>query len=92
MAVGPVETARPPATRRSFGRWVTSFLLFLVCLEIGLFLLVFPWAGAWSSNGVPDYLPISAQVWDSGYLRGAVSGLGLANIWIAFGILFGRRK
>jgi hypothetical protein len=59
-------------------------LLFVIfCFEIGVFLLVFPWLDPWDNNWVAD-LHWLTEVWDNPYFRGALSGLGLLNIYISF--------
>ncbi len=66
-----------------------GLVLFIVfCLELGLFLLIFPWTEAWTGNYFSWIGPLTFQrhwhaIWISGYVRGAVTGLGLLNIWIA---------
>lgn len=73
--------AEAPAERTRASRiWVMLFVIF--CFEIGLFLLVFPWLDPWDNNGMADMRWFS-QVWDSTYFRGALSGLGLVNIYIS---------
>jgi hypothetical protein len=79
--------AAPP--RRS--RWLrrTASVLFIVfCLELGLFLLIYPWTDSWTGNYVGWMGPMRLQpewheIWNNWYLRGAVSGIGLLNIWVA---------
>ena len=56
------------------------FALALFTLEIGLFLLIFPWRDAWTVNYFQGTFEV---VWGSAYFRGAVSGLGLVNIYLA---------
>ncbi|MES1260213.1 MAG: hypothetical protein ABUS49_00655 [Acidobacteriota bacterium] len=85
-------------------KWFTrlSSVLFVVfCFELGLFLLVYPWTEAWGENYFSMVVPDSAmtvwrQWWNNPYFRGAVSGLGLVNVWIAlaevFGMFSGRRR
>ena len=51
--------------------------------EIGLFLVVFPWLDNWSLNYFQELVPSIQEVWDDPYFRGAVTGLGLVNIYIA---------
>jgi hypothetical protein len=68
-----------------------SAALFVVfCLELGVFLLLYPWTDSWTDNyfsvAVPDSaLPKWRAIWNNAYLRGAVSGLGVVNLWIAVG-------
>ena len=59
-------------------------LLFVVfCIELGLFLTVYPWTTRWNMSFIPAWIPISPEVWLSGYFRGAISGVGVANLWVA---------
>jgi hypothetical protein len=52
-------------------------------LEIGLLLVLIPWSRFWEHNYFGDLLPAVQFVITNNYVRGAVSGLGLVNIWIA---------
>lgn len=76
-----------PATKSTrFMRWhrrVLGFCLVIFAFELGLFLLVFPWLRSWDLNWVPVHSPKFADLWMSPYFRGALSGLGLLNIYIA---------
>lgn len=75
----------PPPPEDHGSRWfhkVWAVLLVTFCLEIGLFLLVFPWTEAWDNNYFANSIARIRQVWDNMYLRGAVSGLGLVNLYI----------
>jgi hypothetical protein len=98
-SLGAAPLPPPPGPK-----WFTrlSAVLFVVfCFELGLFLLVYPWTDAWQDNyfsvAVPDSL-VSAwrAAWNNPYARGAVSGLGLVNVWIAIAEVFhmfaGRRN
>ena len=84
-SVSPVT----PAPRRA--RWLrrTGSVVFIIfCLELGLFLLVYPWTDSWSGNYFSWIGPLSVQpawhsLWNNSYVRGAVSGLGLVNVWLA---------
>jgi hypothetical protein len=69
------------------GRWHNKFriVLFIVfAFEIGFFLLIFPWMGVWDHTSITRILPWLTNIWDSPYFRGAVSGLGIVNIYISF--------
>jgi hypothetical protein len=63
---------------------MTNKLLFaiyvLYCFEVGLFLIIFPWMEFWKHNFLLYQYPILQVVFLNNYFRGAVSGLGLANI------------
>jgi hypothetical protein len=90
MSLTP-ETTTPVATGRGRLRrrvWTGLFAIF--AFEIGAFLLVFPWMDSWTLNHLPSFfpsLPDFQDLWDDPYFKGAVSGLGLANLYIAFGQL-----
>jgi len=84
----PAATSDPTPTTRStrFARWhgrVLGFCLVIFAFELGVFLLVFPWLRSWDLNWVPVHSPKFADLWISPYFRGALSGLGLLNIYIA---------
>ncbi len=80
------ETAPPPVRPQGFMRWhrrILGFCLIIFAFELGLFLLIFPWRSAWGMNWIPVHSARFASVWMSPYLRGALSGLGLLNIYVA---------
>jgi hypothetical protein len=74
---------------------VVSRLLFLAYfVEVGLVLLVVPWSPFWDRNYFLDLWPVLAQVTRSNVVRGAVSGVGIINLWAAMAelsVLFGMR-
>lgn len=53
------------------------------CFELGVFLFVFPWVSLWTRNYFVGHYPLFASVAHNYFLRGAVSGLGLADVWLA---------
>ena len=61
------------------------FLFVIVCFEVGAFLTVFPWTPQWDSNSVAGLFPFLHDLWANSYFRGALSGLGLLNIYISLG-------
>ncbi len=58
-------------------------LLIVLLLEVGLLLVLIPWSRYWERNYFSDLLPMVRAVTLNGYVRGAVSGLGLVNLWMA---------
>jgi hypothetical protein len=73
-----------------FLKWhqrVVGFCFGLFALEVGLFLIVFPWLKSWDLNWVPLKSPALRDLWMSPYFRGAVSGLGLLNLYVGIGEL-----
>ena len=81
----PVEEQAPAQSPRPY-RWYHKFsaiLLIIFCLEIGIFLLMFPWYGnTWENNFLSSVL--RQGYWQNPYFRGAVSGLGVVNLYICF--------
>jgi hypothetical protein len=57
-----------------------------------LFLLVFPWTGYWENNYFASLWPELRRYWMNPYLRGAISGLGVANIFLAVTEIFRLRR
>jgi len=88
-APGPVPVQRPAY------HWyhkVSAVLLITFCLEIGLYLLIFPWTEYWDSNYFSALVPEWRQYWTNTYVRGAVSGLGVMNLYISFVEIFRLRR
>ena len=52
----------------------------LYCLEVGIFLLVFPWMRLWDQNLLLQYSSYVRFLFLNDFFRGAVSGLGVANL------------
>jgi hypothetical protein len=69
---------------------LTVVFFIVICFEIGMLLVILPWLGfpPWTENylliAAVDKLQYNwlATVMKSGYLRGAVTGLGLLNIML----------
>jgi hypothetical protein len=77
----------PPKLRASGRplRWDQRLLVIcfaIFSMVIGLFLVVFPWLTPWDQNLAASYSPTLRSIWLSPYFRGALSGLGLINLYI----------
>jgi hypothetical protein len=59
-------------------------LFVLISLAIGLFLVIFPWSDWWNLNYIQDLIPSLQNVWSEPSFRGALTGLGFVNLYIAF--------
>lgn len=96
MTPGPQpEPAVPQAPRLPVARvrWyhkLAAVLFATVCLEIGCYLTVFPWTS--STTNFAAYHPEWGQYLDNPYVRGAISGLGVVNLYIAFVEIFHLRR
>jgi len=75
--------AAPHEAEAASGRRVVRVVFLLFCLEIGLILLLLPWTLLWDNNFFVSMFPEWSRFWLNSYVRGAVSGLGLVNLWIA---------
>jgi hypothetical protein len=89
----PVAQAEPPPITEY--RWyhkMAGLIGVIFYFEMGVFLLIFPWASDWDLNYFSN-LPLWANgFWTSPYFRGAISGLGIVNIWISFTEVFRLRR
>jgi hypothetical protein len=62
---------------------VKRLILVAIFLEIGLLLIIIPWWSAlWDQNYFARTLPFVHSVIANNYVRGAISGLGLVNIYV----------
>lgn len=59
-------------------------LSILVVFELGVVLAIVPWSNFWQYNGVLQRYPSLIPIFMSPFVRGAVTGLGLLDILIAF--------
>ena len=62
---------------------VLTVLVILLYFEIGLLLLLIPWAAIWTKNYFVNHFPWMAAAAKNYFVRGAVSGVGLADMWLA---------
>lgn len=69
-------------------QWFVLYVL--VCLEIGVFLLLVPWSTVWERNYFLDLHPWLRPLLLDPAVRGAVAGLGLANVYVGLSELFRR--
>ena len=63
---------------------------------MGLLLVLVPWSAFWDRNYFAELLPALKAVITNNYVRGAVMGLGLVNVWAALSeladIFFGHTR
>ena len=80
---GP-ETGQPN-TPANWMQKLSAILFCVFCLELGLFLLIYPWLGnLWNQNWFFGLRPEWQRFLLSEQFRGAISGLGILNLFIAF--------
>ena len=87
----PVPIAVPPPAYHWYHK-ISAVVFITFCLEIGMFLLIFPWTEYWDSNYFSGLVPHLKSYWDHLYMRGAVSGLGVVNLYISFAEILRLRR
>ena len=76
-------------------RWyhkMSAVVFITFCLEIGLFLMIFPWTDSWDGNFFSGLLPQMKPYWDNLYVRGAVGGLRAVNLYISLSEILRLRR
>ena len=71
---------------------ILRILVGLICLEAGVLLVFLPWSPLWSRNFFLERFPELIAYALNPYLRGAITGLGLLDVFIAGTILIGPRS
>jgi hypothetical protein len=81
MSLTPEQA--PPGTQKTWPRRLLHITLALFTFEIGLFLTIFPWTEYWNFNYFQMVIPALQSIWDQPAFRGALTGLGIVNIYLA---------
>jgi hypothetical protein len=66
---------------------VFHVLLVILCFEMGALLLYLPWTIYWEQNYFLSHFPALLPVLLHPSFRGLVSGVGLLDILLAFGLI-----
>lgn len=80
----PTPSDKAARTRSGVPRWVARVFLIIeviLWIELGMILVVVPWTHAWSDNGLILNYPRIRELLSISFVRGAVSGIGLLDIW-----------
>lgn len=77
------NTGSPRGPKPAWQRRLLRLTLALFTFEIGIFLIVFPWTENWNSNYFQVFTPAIQELWQQPSFRGALTGLGFVNIYIA---------
>ncbi len=72
----------PDGRARRWQQRLLRLCFALFALEMGLFLVIFPWSDRWDLNYFKDVVPRLQDFWDEPFFRGAITGLGLVNVYI----------
>lgn len=84
MPAAPAPSAQSNAAPLSkWHRRVFGFCLIVFAFELGVFLIVFPWLKNWDLSWIAVHSARFSDLWMNRYFRGALSGLGVLNVYIA---------
>lgn len=61
---------------------VAAMAVICATLYVGVVLVALPWSRYWHDNYFSDLFPSWRNWWLNPYVRGAVSGLGFANLYL----------
>jgi hypothetical protein len=90
-ATSPDEALASDLPRYKWYHKLGAVAAAVFCFELGVFLLIYPWLSSWDVHAA--WLPVSARsAWTSSWARGAISGLGLLNLYISFTEVFRLRR
>ena len=91
----PARSSGCPGFKREDDLLFRRLLLVALLLETGLLLVLIPWSAFWDRNYFFEVSSAVGRLLTSNYTRGAITGLGLVNVWAALGELsdlFGRPR
>jgi hypothetical protein len=72
-----------PSPKVGWQRRLLRISIALFIFEIGAFLVIFPWTEDWNLNYFQVVTPFLQDLWRQPSFRGALTGLGFVNIYIA---------
>ena len=89
MSVEPQQQSAPPPEQAppklvQWHRRVLGICFAVFAIEVGIFLFAIPWHPSWDLNWVPLRNSSLRPLWLNPFFRGAVSGVGLLNLYIGF--------
>ncbi len=73
-------------------RRLLSIILILIVLEVGILLFIFPWHPLWTKNYFFNRYAWVSALARNYFVRGGISGIGLADIGLAFAELWRLRQ
>ena len=87
QSLPPSKEAAPQEAAPKIGFW--QVVLILAALESGLFLLLAPWTPTWNEFFLPGYFSPFRPILTNHFVRGALGGLGLINLWVSVSTALG---
>jgi hypothetical protein len=87
----------PPKAAGAISIWARrlSLVIFVVfCVEMGMLLVVLPWTPVWNENSLLLNYPSLRAFAQQNFVRGAITGLGLVDIWMGIweAVLYREKK
>jgi hypothetical protein len=73
-----------PRFRREGSILIRRLVYVAFFLEVGLLLILLPWSGFWERNYFAASWPPLQSILTNNYVRGAVTGLGVVNLFAGF--------
>jgi hypothetical protein len=80
---GAASAPQNPRPKLGWQRRLLRISLALFIFEVGAFLVIFPWTENWNLNYFQTVAPGIQNLWYQPSFRGALTGLGFVNIYIA---------
>src|SRR3954471_4162440 len=83
--LGPVLVTgyrQPPSKFEIWSNRVFLVIRVIFWIELGMLLIVLPWTHVWTENSFLLRWPSLRVLLEQNFMRGAMSGLGLLDIWI----------
>jgi hypothetical protein len=84
-----IEMQQTRSAKHAWYHKASAVLMVIFCTLLGIFLVIYPWVPCepgfpcWDGNYIVNLLPHWAHIWKSPHFRGAVTGLGLVNVYVA---------
>ena len=78
-------TPQPVETHTEMPVWLQRIFLVVYvvfCIELCVVLVALPWTALWTSNNLLVHWPEVRRFLAHGFVRGAISGLGLLDVWL----------
>lgn len=82
VLVAPAAQAETHSSDPVWAQRLKLVVFVLFCIELGMLLAVLPWTRVWTENSLLAAYPSVRAVLQLAFVRGAVTGLGLIDIWL----------
>jgi hypothetical protein len=72
----------PDSSEPVWARRIKLIIFVLFSVELGLALMYLPWSAVWTHNNLLVGHPLLRTIVHSNFTRGAITGLGLVDLWM----------